>query len=81
MNFYNKHELYNAWTEVSMDYLLHEENREEAENILNKMFSFDSSEAKSYWDDGYKRLQELKEDKIIECINKRYYMMFGGVRE
>lgn len=81
MNFYNKTELYNSWTEIAMDDLLYEENREEAEKILNKMFSFDPAEAKAYWNTGYKRLKELKEDKIIECIDNRTYMMFGGVRE
>ena len=81
MNFYNGNGLYNSWTEVTMDYLLKEENREEVEGILNKMFSFEPAEAKAYWDKGYKRLKDLKEDKIIECIDNRYYMMFGGVRE
>ena len=81
MNFYNESALYNSWTEVTMDYLLSEANREEVEKILNKMFSFDPSEVQSYWTKGYKRLKELREDKIIECIDNRYYMLFGGVRE
>lgn len=81
MNFYNKSELYNSWTEVTMDFLINEENKEEVEKILNKMFSFEPDESKTYWDKGLKRLRELGETDIIHSIECRYYLFIGGVRE
>ena len=81
MNFYDESVLYNSWTEVTMDFLLHEENREETQTILNKIFSFDPEEAKAYRKKGLKRLKELGETNILESIEKRYYLTAGGVRE
>ena len=71
----------NTWAEICLDFLTNEENRAEAEELLYKMFSFDEEEARKNRDSAYRRLKEMKEDKIIECIDKGYYMMFGGVRE
>ena len=64
-----------------MDFLIHENNRIEVEEILNKMFSFDETKAAAYWNEGRKRLLELKENRIIKCIDNHWYMGFGGVRE
>ena len=81
MNFYNESKLYNSWAEVTLDFLLHEENRNEVANILDKMISFEPKEARAYWNKGLKRLEELGETAIIDSINKRYYLTAGGVRE
>ena len=81
MNFYNETTLYNSWTAVTMDFLLHEENRTEVKQVLDKIFSFDPEEARSYRKKGIKRLEELGETDIIESINDRYYLTAGGVRE
>lgn len=81
MKFYNETTMYNAWTEVTMDFLSKEENRKEVENILNKMFSFETGESSKYWETGYNRLVELGETEIVKSIDEKYYMMFGGVRE
>lgn len=74
-------EMGNSWADVCMDDLKDEKNRKECKKILYKMFSFDREEASKYWDTGYKRLKELGETDIIECIDKRYYLMFAGGRE
>lgn len=73
-------EIENSWAKISLDYLSHEKNRKEVSELLHKMFSFDKKEADEWFDKGYKRLKELKEYKIIECIDNHYYMI-GGVRE
>lgn len=74
-------EMGNSWADVSLDFLINEENRAECKKILYKMFSFDEKEAKKYWNTGYNRLKELGETNIVECIDLRYYMMFAGGRE
>ena len=81
MNFYNESKLYNSWSEVTIDFLLHEENKKEVSDILDKMFSFEPNESRTYWNKGLKRLEELGETDIIESINNRYYLTAGGVRE
>lgn len=81
MNFYNESTLYNSWTEVTLDFLMHEKNRNEVTEILNKMFSFEPSESKAYWKKGLKRLEKLGESDIIDSINKRYFLTAGGIRE
>lgn len=81
MNFWNESGMYNSWAEITMEHLMNEENREEVQQILEKMFSYDMDEVRTYWNKGLKRLKELGEREIILSIERRDYLLFGGVRD
>ena len=78
MNFCNESKMYNSWAHITMDFLIHEENREEVFSILDKFFSFDEEEARAFRPEGLKRLIELKETDIIDSIKQCYYLHAGG---
>ena len=81
MNFWNESKMYNSWVAITMDYLMNEENREEVQQILEKIFSYDTDEAKAYIKKGLKLLEELGEKEILLSIERRDYLLFGGVRD
>lgn len=74
-------EMGNSWADVCLDFLMYEQNKTECKKILYKMFSYNKEESSQYWDIGYQKLIDLKELKIIECIDKKYFIMFAGGRE
>lgn len=76
-----KTEMGNIWAEICLDRIENLEHFKEVETILFNMFSFDKSISDEWYEKGYNRLKELGEYRIVECIDKKYYMMYGGVRE